>query len=89
MNLFVAMNMDRHSTKRSKNQIFFSGKSYREKLLAFDGYSRGLDTTNNVKEYFNAFRDDLATEELFKDEIQSKIIFTQEEIDTVAKQKIT
>ena len=88
MNLFVAMNMDRHSTKDQKIKIF-SGKSYREKLLAFDGYSRGLDTTNNVKEYFNAFRDDLATEELFKDEIQSKIIFTQEEIDTVAKQKIT
>ncbi|MFA5803986.1 MAG: hypothetical protein WC879_05035 [Melioribacteraceae bacterium] len=75
--------------KRSKNsKFFFLENLIREKLLAFDGYSRGLDTTNNVKEYFNAIRDDLATEELFKDEIQSKITFTQEEIDTVAKQKI-
>ncbi len=75
--------------KRSKNsKVIFLDNLIREKLIALDGYSRGLDTTNNVKEYFNAFRDDLATEELFKDKIQSKITFTQEEIDTVAKQKL-
>ncbi len=60
----------------------------REKLLALDGLSRHLDTTQNVREYFDAFLDDLATEELFKSEIQSKVTISQPEIDTVAKQKL-
>lgn len=75
--------------KRMKDsKKIFLENLIREKLLALDGYARKIDTTQNVKEYFNAFRDDLATEELFKEEIQSKVKFTQEEIDTVAKQKL-
>ena len=75
--------------KRSKD----SKKNYlnyliREKLLALDGYFRNLDTTRSVVETFNAFRDDLATEELFKDEILSKANPTEAEIDTVARQKL-
>lgn len=60
----------------------------REKLLALDGYSRNLDTTESVIEVFDAFRADLATEELFKDEILSKVTYTQTEVDTIAKQKM-
>ncbi|MDH7605609.1 MAG: peptidyl-prolyl cis-trans isomerase [Melioribacter sp.] len=59
-----------------------------EKLLALDGYSRGLDTLSEVKNIFNEFESDIATEELFKDEILKKISYTKEEIDTVAKQKL-
>lgn len=66
----------------------FLGNLVHEKLLALDGHARKLDTTQSVKEYYNAFCDDLATEELFKDEVQSKITITQEEIDTTAKQKL-
>lgn len=60
----------------------------KEKLLALDGLDRKLDTTQNVAEYYNAFLDDLATEELFKAEIQNKVTISQAEIDTVAKQKL-
>ncbi len=59
----------------------------KEKLLALEGYSHRLDTTQDVREYFNSFLDDLATEELYKDEILSKVTYTQIEIDTVAAQK--
>ncbi len=59
-----------------------------EKLLALDGYSRGLDTLSEVKIIFNEFESDIATEELFKDEILKNISYTKEEIDTVAKQKL-
>lgn len=75
--------------KRIKNsKKIFLDNLIREKLLALDGLARKLDTTQNVIEYYDAFRDDLATEELFKDQIQSKITITQEEIDTTAKQKL-
>jgi len=60
----------------------------KEKLLALEGYSKGLDTLKEVKGYSNAFTDDLATEELYKDEIQRKVTYIQTEIDTVAAQKI-
>ena len=59
-----------------------------EKLLALDGYSRSLDSLSDVENIFNEFESDIATEELFKDEILKKISYTKEEIDTVAKQKL-
>ncbi|MFA3784090.1 hypothetical protein ABRY23_13605 [Melioribacteraceae bacterium 4301-Me] len=75
--------------KREKNsKKIYLDNLIREKLLALDGYARFLDTTQNVKEYYQAILDDIATEELFKDSIQSKITFTHAEIDTVAKQKL-
>ena len=58
-----------------------------EKLLAEDGYSRNIDTSAQVKEMFDAFVDDLATEELFKDEILSKVSIADGEVDTVMSQK--
>jgi hypothetical protein len=75
--------------KRVKDsKKIFLDNLLREKLLALDGLTRKIDTTQSVKEYYQAFRDDLAAEELFKEEIQSKVIFTQAEVDTVAKQKL-
>lgn len=72
----------------SNSKKVFLDNLIREKLLALDGLERKLDSTQNVREYHNAFFDDLATEELFKDVIQSKIVITQEEIDTTTKQKL-
>ncbi len=37
-----------------------------EKLMALDGYSRGLDTTAIVVDMLKEYKNDLATEELFK-----------------------
>lgn len=58
-----------------------------EKILAEDGYSRNLDTSEQALEMFNAFQSDLATEELFKDEVLSKVNITDEEVDTLMSQK--
>ncbi|MEG8947121.1 peptidylprolyl isomerase [Rosettibacter firmus] len=59
-----------------------------EKLLAIDGYNRKLDTLPEIKNIIHEFESDLATEEMFKQEIQKNISYTKEEIDTIAKQKL-
>jgi hypothetical protein len=74
--------------KRKKN----SKKRYlnymiNEKLLALDGYSRGVDKNDDVKSILKAFENDIATEEMFKVDILSKIEISDEEIDTVITQK--
>ena len=58
-----------------------------EKLLAADGYSRKIDTSDQANEMYTAFRTDLATEELFKDEVLAKVELTQKEIDALISQK--
>ena len=58
-----------------------------EKLLALDGYKRSLDTTRQFKETYRAFHNDLITEELFKDEILSKVMPSPGSIDSVIAQK--
>ncbi len=59
-----------------------------EKLLALDGYSKKLDTSQNYKNIYNTFLSDIASEEMFKKEFLPKIKITSAEIDTVAKQKL-
>ena len=58
-----------------------------EKLLALDGYKRKVDTVKQVSDMIRAFHDDLITDELFKDEIVSKVKMTDTEIDSVVTQK--
>jgi hypothetical protein len=58
-----------------------------EKLLAQDGYNRKVDTVKQVVDMFKAFHDDLITDELFNDEIFSKIKAENPEIDSVISQK--
>lgn len=72
--------------KNSKNT--FLNYLINEKLLALDGYNRHLDTLHEVKNIKNEFESDLATEEMFKEEILKNISYTKEELDTIAKQKI-
>ena len=59
--------------KRKKN----SKKRYlnymiNEKLLALDGYSRGVDKNDDVESILKDFENDIATEEMFKVDILSK-----------------
>lgn len=61
----------------------------KEKLLALDGYSRKVDTMEQAKETLNAIEDDLATEELFKDEILGKIKISDKEIDSAVSKMQT
>ncbi|MFC2134708.1 hypothetical protein ACFLTH_08840 [Bacteroidota bacterium] len=58
-----------------------------EKLMAADGYSRSIDTSEQVTEMHEAFKRDLATEELFKDEIMSKVEISEEDVDTLVSHK--
>jgi hypothetical protein len=58
-----------------------------EKLLAIDGYARGIDTIEQTKDYLHEFISDLATEELFKQDILSKVEILPSEIDTVINKK--
>jgi hypothetical protein len=58
-----------------------------EKLLAVDGFSRGVDTTSEAKEMINEFVSDLSTEELFKQDILSKVEIQDSEIDSVVNKK--
>ena len=58
-----------------------------EKLLALDGYSRGVDTIEQTKDYINEFISDLATEELFKQDILREVEILPSEIDTALNKK--
>ncbi len=58
-----------------------------EKLLALEGYHRGLDTTKIVTQTLSDIEGDLATEELYKQDILSQIEVTEEEIAQAVKQE--
>ena len=59
-----------------------------EKLLAADGYSRSVDTLPIVKDNLYCIETDLATEELFKDEVMKDVIVTDEEINEAVGKKL-
>ena len=58
-----------------------------EKLLALDGYSKGIDKKEENESILQDFKDDLATEEMFKEDILNRIKIDDKEIDTVITQK--
>jgi hypothetical protein len=58
-----------------------------EKLLALDGFSRGLDSAEEAREIITEFISDIATEELFKQDILSKVEIEESEIDTILNKK--
>jgi hypothetical protein len=76
---FVKRKMD--SKKRHLNYMI------NEKLLALDGYSRGIDKNNDVESILSDFENDIATEEMFVEDILNKIEIFEEEIDTLITQK--
>jgi len=58
-----------------------------EKLFALEAESIGLDTSRQVINYLNTINSDLATEELYIDEILSKVEIMDNEIDSVITRK--
>ena len=60
-----------------------------EKLIALEGYNENILNEQGVRTLYNDLQADLATEEMFKDEILDKIELTQAEIDTIMTSKQT
>jgi hypothetical protein len=60
-----------------------------EKLLALEGIKNGLLENQETKSIYNDITADLATEELFKDEILSKVKISDDEINKIVNQKKT
>jgi hypothetical protein len=58
-----------------------------EKLLALDGYSRGVEKKDEVEFILSEFENDIATEELFKEDILNKIEISEKEINAIITQK--
>ncbi|MCH7772118.1 MAG: peptidyl-prolyl cis-trans isomerase, partial [Bacteroidetes bacterium] len=58
-----------------------------EKLLTLDGYSRNIDKEEEISSLIKDFESDLATEEMFKDDILSTIKISEKEVDTIVTQK--
>lgn len=58
-----------------------------EKLLALDGYKRGFADSAKVKNLLSAINGDLATTELFKEDILNKIKISQPELNKAIDEK--
>ncbi|MDR3609335.1 MAG: hypothetical protein P4L27_02095 [Ignavibacteriaceae bacterium] len=59
-----------------------------EKLLAGEGYSRHLDTVSIVKENLYGLETDMATEEMFKDQIMKQVKISDKEISEAVNKKL-
>lgn len=60
-----------------------------EKLLALDGYTRGFEKDQRVSATLKEMEGDLATEELYRDEVLSQVSVDQKEIEeAIAKERI-
>jgi PPIC-type PPIASE domain len=60
-----------------------------EKLMALDGYGRGFAKDRQVTSTLKEFEGDLATEELYRDDVLSQVSVTPKEIDeALAKERI-
>ena len=59
-----------------------------EKLLAADGYLQGFDTLSIVKDNLYNIESDLATEELFKNEVMKDVKISDEELNTAVGKKL-
>ena len=61
-----------------------------EKLLALDGYDRGLQSSRAVKEMLDELEADFATEELYKDDVLNTVHISDKEIERgVSKRECT
>ena len=60
-----------------------------EKLLALDGYERGLMEKEFAKGMYNDIESDLITEELFNKEFLPKVDITDSEIEKVIDKKLS
>ncbi|MBI9070405.1 MAG: hypothetical protein JEY94_02335 [Melioribacteraceae bacterium] len=75
-------------TKRQKNsKAIHLDFMINEKLLSIEGYNSGVFNKPEIKNIYYDFTSDLATEELFKDEILDKVEISDEEINDIVDQK--
>ncbi len=75
-------------TKRNKDsKEMHLNYMINEKLLALEGYKNNLLDNAETKNIYNNIQDDLATEELFKNEILSEIKLSDKEINNIVNQK--
>jgi len=58
-----------------------------EKLLALDGYDRGLQSSRAVKEMLDELEADFATEELYKDDVLNTVHISDKEIERGVSQE--
>ncbi len=56
-----------------------------EKLLALEGYSRGLQMSSAVKQSLAELEGDFATEEMYKDDVLSKVKVTDRDVEAGKK----
>ncbi len=74
--------------KRIKNsKKHFLDYMINEKLIALKGYSQGIEDSIQVKDMLAAIKGDLATEEMFKDDILKNIKVKKAEVDKAAAEK--
>ncbi len=75
-------------TKRQKNsKEIHLNYMINEKLLALEGYKDGVMNKDDTKIMYFDIQSDIATEELFKDSILSKVEYSDFEINKVVNQK--
>lgn len=58
-----------------------------EKLLAMDGYKQGLDTTQEVTSMLHAISGDIASDEMFMQQIFNKIKVPKSKLDSALQEK--
>ena len=74
--------------KRIKNsKKHFLDYMINEKLIALNGYARGIEDSIQAKEMLNAIKGDLSTEEMFKDDILKNIKVKKSELDKAFEEK--
>jgi hypothetical protein len=60
-----------------------------EKLLALDGYERGLRRSARVQATLDEIEGDLATEELYKSDVANRVVVTEGEVEEAVRQERT
>jgi len=75
--------------KRSKDskKRYLEFMTY-EKLLALEGYARGLERSPRAREALDEMEADLATEELFRDDVMKKIHVADAEVELGVRQQL-
>jgi len=76
--------------KRENNsKLIYLNYMINEKLLALEGYGKGVMINESTKELYNDIESDLASEEMFKKEIVLKVKIDDTEIKKVIEKKQT
>ncbi|MHB1688965.1 MAG: hypothetical protein ACYCVH_16550, partial [Ignavibacteriaceae bacterium] len=73
--------------KEKKSKDIYLKYLIDEKLLALDGYSQGYGDSARVKELYNAIQSDLATGQLFRDDILKDVKVPKEKIKDAVRDK--